>query len=243
MREELARLIAELDGLTDGDPADAEAGLTALGAAAMPALLSALPGMGRRGKLGGIDVIDALQYREAGPALTALLRDEDETVREWAAGALGRLGYAPAVPELLALRQRLLIEQVPLDWTQPVAVRGALTALGQRRVVVPAALRATVESRATGQVWPAAQLEDLLSALAAADQVVLYFQVWRRHERFGLTGQPHEASGWQLTTAGDWSDQVQQAYEAALLEASDLPPDRGDLVVSIEWIAASDVVP
>lgn len=241
MTDEVTVLVAQLDGLTDGDPQEAEAELTALGTTAMPALLSALPGMGRRGKLGSIDVVEELGYREAGPALVALLRDEDDTVREWAAGALGRLGYVSAVPELLALRERLLVEQVPMDGTEQVSVRAALTALGQRRAVVPAALEASVEKRATGAVWPAEQLEDLVSALAAAGQVVLYFQVWRRHERFGLTWQQHEASGWRFASSGHWPDQVRESCEAALLEARDLPGDRTDLVVSIEWIAAGDV--
>lgn len=241
MTDEVSALIAQLDGRIDGDPLAAEAELIALGTAAMPALLRALPGMGRLGKLGSIDVIEELGYEEAGPALVALLRDDDDTVREWAAGALGRLGDMSAVPELLALRDRLLLEQVPLDWTEQVSVRAALTALGHRRPVVPAALEASVEKRATGAVWPAEQLEDLVSALAAAGQVVLYFQVWRRHERFGLTWQQHEASGWKFVSTGFWPDQVQESYDAALLEAGDLPGDRTDLVVSIEWIAAEDV--
>ena len=241
MTSELELLIAQLDSPHGGEPEDAQAALTALGTTVMPTLLSALPGMGRMGKLCSIEIIEELEYKSSGPSLVALLRDDHDTVRDWAAGALGRLGYEPAIPELLALRSRLLVDQVPMDWTEQVSVRAALTALGQRRAVVPAALEATVERRPTGPVWPAAQLEDLLTALAAAGQVVLYFQVWRRHERFDLIGESHAASGWQFQRSDRWTENVQQSHEAALLEASDLPTDRHDLVVSIEWIDAGDV--
>lgn len=241
MTSELELLVAQLDSPHGGEPEDAQAALTALGTAVMPTLLSALPGMGRMGKLCSIEIIEELEYKAAGPSLVPLLRDEHDTVRDWAAGALGRLGYAPAIPELLALRSRLLVEQVPMDWTEQVSVRAALTALGHRRAVVPAALEATVERRPTGPVWPAGQLEELLTALAAAEQVVLYFQVWRRHERFGLVGEDHAASGWQFQPSDDWSQNVQQSHEAAVLEAGDLPTDRRDLVVSIEWIDAGDI--
>lgn len=241
MTSELELLITQLDSPHGGEPEDAQAALSALGTAVMPTLLRALPGMGRMGKLCSIEIIEELEYEAAGPALVALLRDEHDTVRDWAAGALGRLRYTPAVPELLALRSRLLLDQVPMDWTEPASVRAALTALGERRAVVPVALDATVERRPTGPVWPAGQLEELLTALAAAGQVVLYFQVWRRHERYGLIREAHAASGWQFQFSGHWSASVQQSHEAALLEASNLPTDRDDLVVSIEWIDVGDV--
>lgn len=241
MTSELELLIAQLDSPHGGEPEDAQAALTALGTAVMPIFLSALPGMGRMGKLCGIKIIEDLAYGAAGPSLVALLCDEHDTVRDWAAGALGRLGHVPAIPELLALRSRLRVDQVPMDWTEQVSVRAALTALGRRRAVVPAALEATVERRPSGPVWPAAQLEDLLTALATAGQVVLYFQVWRRHERFGLVGEDHSASGWQFQPSDHWTENVQQSHGAALLEASALPTDRLDLVVSIEWIDAGDV--
>lgn len=232
----VAELIADLDG-PSGDAEDARAELTARGVEVMPELLAALPRLGRLGKLLTIEAVEDLAYAGAGPALVPLLRDEHDTVREWAAGALGRLGHTPAVPEIVALRRRMVADGERVDWTGPVTVRHALTELGHRHPVVPPLLAETVED---GR-WPAAILERLLDALAEADQVVLYFMLWRHHERFRLVGASHTRVGWEYDPAAAWCDNVRDAHEAALLEASDLPAERGDLVVDLEWIDVADV--
>jgi hypothetical protein len=238
--EAVGALIVQLDSLEGGEAEEAQASLIDVGPTAGPALLHALPALGRLGKLCAMDVFEAWRYEPAAPSLIPLLRDEESTVRQWAASLLGVLGHTPAVPELVALGDRLRTEGVSPSWTEPVAVRWALTALGARRPVVPDALASTVEHRVTGDVYPATRLEALLQSLAKADQVVLGFQVWRRHESLGLIWQRHERLGWEFDRSEDWSVNVDRALRAAELEASDLPGDRSDLVVTIEWIDASD---
>lgn len=239
---DVARLVADLDSPSVDTAEEAQASLVALGEAALPAVVEALPGLGTYGKRCAIEVLEAGAYAPAGPALVALLDDEDDVAREWSAGLLGRLGHQPAVPALRASYARLLAEGARLDWTEPSAVRHALTALGVRQVVRPPLLATLAEDSDAGEVWPAARLDDVLAALADAGQVVLFFQVWRRADGT-LRWQRHEGSGWVPDLGRPWAECVREAYEAALLEVSDLPADRGDLVVTIEWIDAADTRP
>jgi hypothetical protein len=239
---DVARLIADLDSPDTTTAEEAQASLIALGDAALPAVVEALPGLGTYGKRCAIEVLDAGEYAPAGPALVALLDDVDDVAREWSAALLGRLGHRPAVPALRAAYARLLADGTPLGWTEPAAVRDALTAFGARRVVRPPLLAALAEDHEGYEVFPATRLADVLAALADASQVVLFFQVWRRAGGT-LRWQGHEGSGWELDRALPWAESVRAAYEAALLEASCLPADRPDLVVGIEWIDAADTRP
>ena len=161
-------------------------------------------------------------------------------MRQWAAYLLGLLEHDPAVPELTALAARLRADGIPPGEAEPVAVHWSLTSLGARQPVLPEVESTSFEHRPTGDVWLAARLEELLRALAAARQVILGFQLWRRHERFGLTWERHEEVGWEFDRAADWSDNVAAALFATECEADALTQDRDDLVVTIEWIDASD---
>ena len=241
MVDSLERLLAQLDSADGGEAEEAQASLIALGPAAGPALVVALPTLSRLGKLCAIEVVQAWGYRAGAPALVPLLRDESDTVRQWAAQALGELGHVAAVPELLALANRLEAEQVSPNWTEPVAVRAALTALGARRPVLPALLLDTVERRETGDVWPARHLEDLLLALAQAEQVILGFQVWRRDARWGLLWQDNVSLGWTVDRRASWSANVVEGLAAARMEADELPREREELVVTLEWIDSQDL--
>jgi len=76
-------------------------------------IAAALPGLDRFGKLPAIEVFEACGDHQAGPALVSLLSDAGTTVREWAAKALGALGYTEVGPALARLDARLLRDLVP----------------------------------------------------------------------------------------------------------------------------------
>lgn len=241
--DEVDRLIAELNESSEGIGDEAQASLIALGPPAVERLVARVDGLSRFGKLCAIEVLSSAPVAGAGDALQALLADEDSTVREWAAVALGELGHDPAVEDLQRLRARLIEEAVPVDWTEPVAVRGALAVLGARHPVVPALLRQQAVTSRTGLVvWPASLLERLVEELSKAGQVLLYFMVWRQGDDEQLYGESHESAGWSFDVDAPWNSNVLAARDAALVEATALPERRNGLMVSMEWIDAVDVV-
>lgn len=156
-----------------------------------------------------MEVFEAWWYRPTGQLVVRLLRDPDATMRQWAATLLRLLDLDPAVPDLTALAARLRADGISPGDTERVAVSWSRTALGARQPVLPEVVSPLVEHRPTGDVWPAARLEELLRALAAAGQLILGFQLWRRHERFGLTWERHESLGCEFDRAATWSDNGQ----------------------------------
>jgi hypothetical protein len=146
---------------------EAKDALIAQGTVVIPGLAAALPGLDRFGKLSAIEVFAAYGDRGAGPALVGLLSDADTTVREWAANALGELGYTEAGPALARLNARLLREMVRPDFTEPVAVRSVLTLFGLRRRVTPDLTRTLARDTGHGQAWPVARLPEVLPDLAS----------------------------------------------------------------------------
>jgi hypothetical protein len=236
----IGALISRLDDPSDIS-ADAMAALIAQGTSVIPELAAALPGLDRFGKLSAIQVFEAFGDRRAGPALVGLLSDAETTVREWAANALGVLGYTEAGPALARLNARLLREPtVRPDFTEPVAIRSVLTLFGLRRCVTPDLTRTLARDTGHGQAWPLARLPEVLRDLADHGQVVLYFMIWRVAEHGQLSWTQHDGVDWAFDRSLPWSENVVGGRDAALLEA-EFVQDTGDLVAMIEWIDESDV--
>jgi hypothetical protein len=235
----IGALISRLDDPSDIS-ADAKAALIAQGTSVIPELAAALPGLDRFGKLSAIQVFEAFGDRRAGPALVGLLSDAETTVREWAANALGVLGYTEAGPALARLNARLLREMVRPDFTEPVAVRSVLTLFGLRRRVTPDLTRTLARDTGHGQAWPVARLPEVLRDLADHDQVVLFFRIWRVCDHGQLYWTQHEDVGWAFDYSLPWPQNVAAARDSALLEA-DFVRDTVDLVATIEWIDEGDV--
>lgn len=112
----LSDLIGELNYSSGGRGEEAKLELISRGVDVVPELASRVIDLQRLGKLLPIDVFEALGDQRACSSLIALLRDDDATVVEWSASALGSLGCREAVMPLLELRSRLVAIRVPPDW-------------------------------------------------------------------------------------------------------------------------------
>jgi hypothetical protein len=234
MRDDAA--IAELvEGLGDDDTnraQDAQLALESYGARALPQLLAATLSLDRFGQLCAIELLEGIGDRRAAAVLIPLLGSEHDTVREWAAAALGALGADEAVPDLQRAYERAKTRGIPLEWTEPVAYRRALTQLGARRPVLPPPAEALRADTAGGPRWRPCDLPAVLDALAEARQIVLYFQYWTR-------GRWTETPGWEVDWTLPWAELVELAHSlarAAALAAG--APD--ETVVTVEWIDESD---
>jgi hypothetical protein len=243
-----AERIRELIGVLDGDDHDAaEEACYQLqhdfGAAPLEPLLAAAPGFSRFGQLSAIEVFDAIADARAGPVLTSWLVDADDTVRDWAAGALGRLGVAEAVPALLAAWQASKARGTPPDWTEPMSIRAALARLGGRTVVLPSVASRLARSEASfSRCWAAADLETVLADLAGAGQVVLLFQYWGRRgpdpeRRYWL---PDTAYSIDLDLSRPWAELVRNGRDQAI-EHARLIHAPAETVATIDWIDQSDL--
>ncbi|MFF7323371.1 HEAT repeat domain-containing protein [[Kitasatospora] papulosa] len=112
-----------------------------------------------------------------GPALIALLGNDDSTVREWAATALATLKIDDAVEPVRRAFRACPERATPPDWSEPEGIRRALTELGARTPVVPALitrLRATPADNAPG--WPSARFTGIINDPADHAQVILHSQ-------------------------------------------------------------------
>lgn len=243
-----------LRGLDDDDGNAAEDARLALEShpEAIRPLLSALPTMRRLGKLLAIELLEAwpievvLSAKDPSVEDTVLplLRDEHDTVREWAAGLLGWVGAVAAVPEIERALQRAKEAGVPLDWTEPGGYRRALTVLGARTEVLPdeVAALAQVGAPPMERYWPRGDLTRVIESLSSAGQVVLNVQGWRTDAAtrgdpmpFYWTGAPT----YGVDVRGDWADVVARSRSAALAAAAAWS-DPSATVVTLEWIAETD---
>jgi HEAT repeats len=234
-------LIGDLD-YPDGRGEDAKFELISRGADVVPYLAARVAGLERLGKLLAVEVFEALGDPRACPSLIALLRDDDPTVAEWSASALGSLGRPEAVVPLLDLRSRLVADRVPPGWTGPVAVRRALDDLGVRQAVVPAVTAGLKLQRAEPgmQLFRSADLATVIDDLAGFNQVVLYFQVWRIGSDGHLYWVQGDREEWVFDWPARWSENVAAAHAAALADAARLVP-QPDLLVQLEWIDEDDI--
>jgi len=126
------------------------------------------------------------------------------------------------------------------DWTEAVAIRHALTVLGERHEVLPP-LTASLRRPARGleRAWPSAQLVDIVNDLADHDQAVLYFQLWVVNDG-GTFWNNHESLDQPLDLTKPWRHVVETARESALIEAAFVVP-RPNLLTTVEWIDRADV--
>jgi len=236
--------VARLIGLLDDDSAEigenAKAELISIGREVVQPLAAAVGSLDRYGQLSAIEVFEDLGDAAAGPVLIDLLGSEDETVREWSAGAIAELGVLEAVPMLRAAYRRHRASGNGPDWTEAVAIRHALTVLGARREVLPQ-LTASLRTTAGGiqWAWPSARLVDVVNDLADHDQAVLYFQLWAVGDR-GTFWTNHERLDKPLDVGRPWQQVVEDARESALIEAA-VVVARPNLFVTVEWIDRADV--
>jgi hypothetical protein len=134
-------LIGELNYSSDGRGEEAKFELISRGVEVIPELAARVLGLERLGKLLAIDVFEALGDQRACSSLMALLRDDDATVIEWSASALGSLGCGEAVVPLLELRSRLVATRVPPDWVARWLCVARSVTSGLVRQSSPASLR------------------------------------------------------------------------------------------------------
>ncbi|GKQ41101.1 HEAT repeat domain-containing protein [Streptomyces sp. A012304] len=241
MTTHIERLIQQLDDST-GPSYDARAELIGIGSEAIPAIIDGLPSLGGFGQLTAIEVFEEVADPRCGPALIALLGSENPTVRDWAATALASLEIDGAVDPLRHAYRNCLDRATPPDWSEPVAIRWALTELGARSPVVPpltARLRATAADDAPR--WPSARFAEIVNDLADHAQVILYSQFWRVDAdcTYGVSG---TGLDWELDWAAPWEHLVEESRTWSLLEASEAPA--GDnIFVALTWIDRTDLYP
>ncbi|MFI5726891.1 HEAT repeat domain-containing protein [Streptomyces cyaneofuscatus] len=241
MTTHVERLIQQLDDST-GPSYDARAELIDIGSDAIPVLIDGLPLLDRFGQLTAIEVFEEVADPRCGPALIALLRSDDSTVREWAAMALASLKIDGAVEPVRRAYHACLERATPPDWSEPEGIRWALTELGARTPVVPtltARLRATAADNAPG--WPSARFPEIINDLADHAQVILYTQFWRvdADRTYGISD---TGLDWELDLTAPWEHLVEESRTWSLLEASEAPTD-SNIFVAPTWIERSDLYP
>lgn len=207
-------LVALLNSEDTSEAQEAQDELELYGPVILDPLLEATPRLGAYGQLCAIELLDELGDRRAATVLILMLDSENDVVREWAANALGKLRVEEAIPKLREAYENVQRRGKPLDWTEPEALRTALTQLGARREVVPARVDALGRSEGLlGRCWPVEHLIDVINSLADADQLVLWFQYWERVEE---THRRRDTPGWELDWSLRWGDLVESARENAV---------------------------
>jgi hypothetical protein len=239
---EIERLVRRLDDRGE-DAMDARAELTYRGREidVMAPLLRVLPTLTRYGQLCAIEIIEELGDARAEMPLVDLLTSEHDTVREWAAIALGEMGFVDAVPALQRAYQACKDRGTPPDWSEPAGFRFALTELGARHPITPpltASLRTTTPNGV--QLWPLLRVFEVFDDLAAHDQVVLYFQLWSVEPHGGMYDRLVPDTGAELDFDQPWSALVQQAHRRATANADQATID-DNVVATIQWINEGDV--
>lgn len=232
-------LIEALDDAS-GAGEDAKDELIARGVEIVPELAARVGTLGGFGKLTAIEAFEALKDQRACPALLELLADDDETVVEWSASALGVLRCHDAIGPLRDVWSRAVAAQVPPDWTGPVALRRALTDLGARQPVVPSLTARLLqqENDSEMQLVPSAHLAAVVEDLADHDQVVLGFTLWHVAEDGHLHWTDSRHAEWDFDWSARWMDSVAAARQAALDAAATVAPR---LLVHIEWVDETDL--
>jgi HEAT repeat protein len=240
---EIEQLVRQLDASTTDEAMDAQAELTQRGRETdvVGPLLRALPGLSRYAQLCAIEILEELNDPRASQPLIALLSSEHDTVREWAAGALGRMQTYEAIPALMRAHEATKERDDRPDWSESVALRSALTELDARHPVVPplsASLRVTTP--VGWHAWPVARLVEVIDDLATHNQVTLYFQLWRVTADGQMYGTARSCDATDLDFTKPWPALVHDAQRRALAEASQVQLDE-HVFATIEWIDQSDI--
>ncbi|WP_156755862.1 HEAT repeat domain-containing protein [Actinokineospora pegani] len=205
-------------------------------------LVRALATLSRYGQLLAIEILEELDDHRADRPLVGLLDSEHDTVREWAAGVLGRRRVHSAVPAVSRAYRASLARRDPPDGSEPVVLRQTLTDLGARHPVVPPLTAGLQTSAPNGwPVWPTTRLLDVVDDLADHNQVTLYFQLWRVESDGSMfaVGQPLDDT--TLDFDQPWPVLVEQARDRAVGEARQVQA-RVEIVAAIEWIDQTDVL-
>ncbi|MGW2376992.1 HEAT repeat domain-containing protein [Kitasatospora sp. NPDC001683] len=237
----IAQRVSELDADSTEVAEDAQYALIARGPEVLDEVMAATPGLGRFGQLCAIEVFTALNDPRPADVLIGLLVSDCDTVRQWAAEALAKLGIRRAVPALRRAHEAFRRRGEAPDHSEGAALRRSLTALGAREPVLPAraaALRAA--SADPDPVWPTVHLAEAIEDLAVHGQAVLDFQVWQRRVDGTFGYHPGPGIDWDVDRRKPWAEIVAHCRDWALLaaEATDRAPD---LVAAIDWIDASDL--
>ena len=238
-------LLAQLDSDDTTIAEEAQLSLASLGRRAVEPVLGAVSRLGVFGQRCALDLLTswpAEQVRDARhpsveEVVVPLLASEDEVVRCWAADALGHAEARGAIRPLRQAHERAKTARVALDDSEPVALRRALTTLGDRRQVTPALLRELEQStESLGPYWAAERLAQLIAALAEAGQLILYCQAWQsRAGKFYWVAGP----SFEVDTQGQWPQVVERACMAATQAAAAWTAP-SNTVVTLEWIDESD---
>jgi len=223
---------------------DAQKSLAELGQDAISPILARLPTLGVFAQRCALDllerspseVLSQVSQDELQRAIHPLLDSTDEVVREWSANVLGRAKSRASIPILRHALKKSRERGIPPDWTEPVAMRSALTDLGDRIEIIPRLLQETCRHE-FARCWPAQLLPNLIEALAEEQQILLYFTTWQPH---GDAWCWVDSPSWEISLHGPWPDQVQTGKKHALdaIKTWQAPEMS---VISLEWIAETDL--
>lgn len=242
LQARISELIDDLLSPNTNDAEEAQGALIGMGAIVLDPLLARLHELDDFGQLCAIEIVTELKEPRAGAWLITRLGGENSVVREWSAQALGDLGVAEAVPDLKKLLSDRKTAGDPPDWTESVSLRIALTQLGARQQIVPSNLREIlIEAANLGSVVRDPDLERALDALAAARQVVPFYQRWEPYKDSWASVNGGEGESWELDWTRPWTTLVEDSHRAALAAAARRTVD-ATFVVNVEWLDASDWV-
>jgi HEAT repeat protein len=253
-------LIAALDDPYDGHSDDACFALGEHGHAVLEPLIAAVPNFGRLGKMQAIELFEAIGDPRAAPTLIDILIDDeyDHWVWGFAAEALGTLESYEAVPALRSVYERERRRATPPDTAGLQRIRDTLTTLGARREVLPRRVaECALDDAAVGRCWLPADLDEVIAALADAEQLVYSLAFWQRwrDSRTWVGDASWDlpdvlASGRPLDWRAPWDVLVRTAQIAALQAADRARKtpelsrrwwDRRDAVVAkLDWFDESD---
>jgi len=187
-----------------------------------------------------IQLFEHIDDPRASVVLIPMLVDEDETVRSWAATALGGLGVSEAVEHLRAAYEAVKARGAPLNWSEAESIRWALTELGVRADVVPPLVASRArEVDPIGRAWPIADLPAVIEELASAQQWIVSVTAYTRNA--GAYGwRVDDDVEWpELDLSLPWSQLVAEAREAAL-DVATHPRVPEDAYATLSWIDRGD---
>ena len=227
----------ELDSPDHGQAEESQDELQSYGARILGLLVEAAPTFDRFGQLCAIELLQGLGDPRAADALIPMLRGPHDTVRDWAASALGALGVKEAIPDLRRAYEEVKQRGDPLDEGEPESLRWALTQLGARHEVVPQRVYAL--ARRDGKIdrcWAIEDLAEVIAELAAADQLVLQFMFWERTRGSHVW---KATPGWELDWSLPWRELVEAGRDDAL-EAARLAGRPKNTVAMVWWMNECD---
>lgn len=236
-----SRVRTLIQALNDPDTTTAEeakAELEAYGGAIEEPLLEAIPTFHTFGILKAIDLLEEFGDERAGSVLIPLLSNDTPTVREWSARALGTLGVRESVHALTEAYEYVKREGTPLHWTEPAAIREALTRLGARREVVPwlaASLRTDVSS--VGPAWRIDDVGQVIDALADTNQAIISAMPWTESRGRYLWVRTQD---WEPDWTLSWPELVEQTRRDSK-EAVRRADVSSRAVVTLIWMDEDDL--